>query len=254
MRSRRQNPPLAARFTIIDSAQGPVGKSFDLTPDGKLTTSVTATITHGQARRVEVPDLAAFLQIRAKLKPNEALIYGIADAPKANIAPQNSNEVQARTAIPRDARHFRYPDGPGVLMFDHDPQKGSPNRFSHHELDAIFAAALPGWSATPRRWLPSSSAFIGRKSTRQTLIGPGGWRCYALIDRAEAIPRVTQYLYQELWRRNHGYIEITNSGKMLDRTLIDTSVATPYGLDFAAPPTLGPDLERLDWQAEYEDA
>lgn len=55
---------------------------------------------------------------------------------------------------------------------------------------------------------------------------------------------VTAYIYQKLWEKGYGYIQISKSGQLLDRSLIDASVSQPERLDFAAEPVLRDGMER----------
>ena len=63
---------------------------------------------------------------------------------------------------------------------------------------------------------------------------------YCLIDDAAAIPRILDYLFQRLWGLGHGFIEISEGGSALVRTLIDGCTGTSERIDFIADPILGP--------------
>jgi hypothetical protein len=127
-------------------------------------------------------------------------------------------------------------------MLDHDPRPGH-RQLDWRELDAILCEHLPGWGDVERAWRPSASAFIYRNSGEE-LIGQGGWRAYVIVDRAVAIPEVGAQIYQTLWHAGHGYVQVSQSGLALDRTLVDAAVWQPERLDFAAPPVLGEGLVR----------
>ena len=64
-----------------------------------------------------------------------------------------------------------------------------------------------------------------------------------MVDVAAAIPMLGARLYQELWVRGHGYIQISKIGALLDRAVFDAAVWRPDRLDFAAPPFIGEGLE-----------
>jgi hypothetical protein len=65
-----------------------------------------------------------------------------------------------------------------------------------------------------------------------------------MVDDASAIPALGSSLYQALWKNGYGYILISQSGQVLDRSLIDASVWQPERIDFAAEPVLRDGLER----------
>jgi len=59
-----------------------------------------------------------------------ALVYGVCDLPEANIVTkkrlaQLQSSGKAAGFIARDKAHFRWPEGPGLMMFDYDPPADS---------------------------------------------------------------------------------------------------------------------------------
>ena len=46
----------------------------------------------------------------------------------------------------------------------------------------------------------------------EVLIGPGGWRGYAIIDDAERIPDLTRLLHFQLWEIGEGKIVVGKAG------------------------------------------
>ncbi len=241
--AEEQFPPVA--FTVITSATGSVAKGFELGENGKLIKRSHAEVYEGQAQRVAVADLAHLLQTIEKLNDNQALCFGVTDVPTARVVTQRTlKSGTVPGAIARDRAHFRYAARqPGILMLDFDQRKGYPPK-DWQELDDIMCGLLSGWAETERMWRASSSAYVYRISDGAELIGVGGWRCYVIVDDASAIPMVTARIHQEAWKQGYGYIQISELGGLLDRSLIDTSVSQPERLDFAAAPVLGSDLER----------
>lgn len=221
-------------LTVVSNAHGPLGKAFCL-EGGALRVDTFAQLYEGRARRVETKSLKAFAAGRAKLKPSQALCYGVTEHSAVDIVTQG----QARPdTIARDRAHFRWPEGPGIWFIDHDGVG-----YDWQQLDEIFAGCLPEFSAAGRYWTPSNSAFI-RERGGKTLIGRGGWRCYVAVDHAPRIPRLTDALFQALVAAGHGAPLVTASGQVHIKTLIDRTVAQPERLDFCTP-TLAPELERF---------
>ena len=91
-------------------------------------------------------------------------------------------------------------------------------------------------------WRPSSSSYLYRGRTE--LHGLRGQRIYIAVARASDIPLLGQLLYERLWALGYGYVVVSASGQLLDRTLLDASVWQPERLDFAAGPTCVPPLVR----------
>ena len=194
-----------------------------------------------------MPDSAGFHAFIKKLRSNEALTYGVTEAQRARLVTKKAKaNGAAGDVIARDEEHFRFAEGqPGIMMFDYDPRPGYPpeSRKSREELDVILREVVPGWATTERLWRASSTAFVYNNG--EELIGSGGWRAYCLVDDASAIPMLGAAIYQRLWEAGHGYVHISDSGALLDRSIVDASVWQASRLDFAAPPVMGPGLKRL---------
>jgi hypothetical protein len=225
-------------LTICENAEGYASKVIGLTKDGKIRKSSAAHISRGKAQRVAVKDLDDLATLFTGLSPKHAACYGVPQNETATIVTKKTllNGSCPPGAIARDRRHLSYrPQAPGIFFGDYDPRKGHPAK-DWREIDDILCAIVPGWSKAKRLWRPSSGAFLYYKDTE--LVGAGGWHFYTIVDDASAIPMVTAFIYQALWKAGHGYVEIGNAGQLLDRSLIDASVSQPERLDFAAEPVL----------------
>src|SRR5207244_13012439 len=131
-------------------------------------------------------------------------------------------------------------------MLDFDPA-GAPTSLltaiaSPDQTRALLIAAVPELAAAPMLWRPSSSSYLYRGRTE--LHGLRGQRIYIAVARASDIPLLGQLLYERLWALGYGYVVVSASGQLLDRTLLDASVWQPERLDFAAGPTCVPPLQR----------
>ena len=71
-----------------------------------------------------------------------------------------------------------------------------------------------------------------------------GQRVYVPVADAQDIPRAGAALYARLWLAGHGRFDVSASGALLDRSLIDASVWQPERLDFAGGAQCGPGLEQ----------
>ena len=126
-------------------------------------------------------------------------------------------------------------------MLDHDPGK------DHDALDrgALVAAireAAPGLADAAMLWLPSASSciWLGERELR----GVSGQRLWIIAADATDIPRAGTVLRDRLWLAGHGWFEVSKSGALLERTLIDASVWQPSRLDFAGGAACSDGLEQ----------
>ena len=126
-------------------------------------------------------------------------------------------------------------------MLDYDPKAGE-QPLDYTILEGALCAILPGFRDVERLWVPSSSAFIYRKSTGEELSGAKGWHCYFVVNDASRIPAIANFLQWELWERGYGYIALSSSGAMLVRSTFDACVSQPERLDYARAKLVG-DLE-----------
>ncbi|MGD9667835.1 MAG: primase-helicase family protein [Hyphomicrobiaceae bacterium] len=231
-------------LTLLTNDQGYTAKVFSLDGNGQLEKKSAAEIYEGSATQEDVDNLAELGRLISKLNPTQALCYGIAPIKEARLVTKEVlRSGQAQNVIARDRSHFSFRTGlPGILMLDCDQREGHPPK-DWKEIDEIISGIVPDWSQTQRLWRPSSSAFLYCPDGKE-LIGVGGWRCYVVVDDASAIPHVGAFIYQKLWDEGHGYIKISKSGQVLDRTLIDASVWQPERVDFAAEPVLKDGITR----------
>ncbi|PZX36235.1 hypothetical protein LY56_03521 [Roseinatronobacter thiooxidans] len=145
-------------------------------------------------------------------------------------------------AIARTNRHLQWPTGPGILMLDYDaPKDGKP--LSKQQLLKELHEAVPELEQTPKLWLPSSSSHIFDIAGKD-LTGLRGQRLYIALAEAADAPRVGEQIGLRLWAAGKGRIEISKSGALLKRVLIDLSVFQPSRFDFAAGASTGKGLKQ----------
>ena len=233
-----------AKLSIL-TASNPkkLSKGYSLGASGDLLKSPGGNIVEGKVEVREfagLPDLAATLE---ELTPAQALVYGVPinSASKIMTRKAFANAGNPKDATTRTNDAFRWPDGAGVMMLDYDPQAGGRALDRDGLVQAIRAAA-PGLADASLLWWPSASSciFAGHEVKR----GLEGQRLYMLVQDAADIPRAGAALVARLWLAGHGHIEISKSGAMLERTLVDASVWQPSRLDFAGGAELGPGLRQ----------
>jgi len=220
-----------------------LSKGFSLGASGDLLKSPGGNLAHGLVETRELAMLADLVAILQALTPAQALVYGVPINPAARVMTRRAFADAGRpkgvTTRTNDA--FRWPQGPGVMMLDYDPATGRDPLDRDGLVQAIRTAA-PGLAGAAMSWWPSASSCIwqGDKELR----GIKGQRLYLLVQDAADIPRAGAALVARLWLAGHGHIEISASGALLERTLVDASVWQPSRLDFAGGAACGPGLEQ----------
>lgn len=205
-------------------------------------------LIEGRADRIEI-DLAGMAVLLATLGPQHALGYGVAQADSARVLTRDAYsralahcETEDEAIVSRTREHFAWPAAPGILMGDYDsPPTGEP--LTREQLLAALADACPALAQAAAIWRPSASSCI-YTSDGQELRGICGQRVYLPVQDARDIPRAGQALADRLWLAGHGRIDLSASGALLERTIIDAGVWQPERLDFAGGAECGPGLEQ----------
>lgn len=231
------------KFCRIDSIQPKVlTKHYEKAPDGSLTKSTVAHLTEGLLTPVEVSDLRAFGNFLVGLKPHQALLYGVPLSWRATklVTQRMLDSTPNSDAIARTNRHLQWPEGPGILMLDYDAPKDGKGLDRQELLDELHDA-VPELEQTPKLWLPSSSSHICEIGGKD-LTGLRGQRLYIALAQATDAPRVGEQIGLRLWAAGKGRIEVSKSGALLKRILIDLSVFQASRFDFAAGASTGDGL------------
>jgi hypothetical protein len=236
---------MSIRFSLLTSTKPKiVTKRFDRLADGSLKKTTFAHVTRGHVDPVTVKNLKAFGHYLEGLQTNTALMYGVPLSWRASeIVVQSMLDSQPEmNAISRTNRHFQYAQAPGILMLDYDPPIDGDG-LSKPELVKRLLDAVPELAATSLLWFPSASSHIC-VPYGEDLTGLRGQRLYVALTDASDIPRLGEQIVLRLWAAGEGRYEISKSGALLKRTLVDASVWQPSRLDFAAGASLGDGLEQ----------
>ena len=234
----------ACNVTIVTSSNpSRLTKQFHLS-DGELHKNSGGVLIQGNIEVREIRSYAEFGDLIESLKPNQALVYG---TPKtANISKLTTEKRWLEAGRPDDTisrtkEQFAWPSGPGVMMLDYDPSP-SETPMVQDELVTALRTAVPGLKDAAMLWYPSASSHITNSESGEDLTGLRGQRIYLLVKNASDIPRAGQALAEALWANGFGHIEISTSGSLLERTIVDTSVWQTNRFDFAAGASCIPPL------------
>ena len=233
-----------ATLSIITATKpAQLSKGFSFGADGSLLNSPGGNLVQGEVATRTLDGLADLASILQNLTPAQALVYGV---PKETASRIMTGKAFAKAGRPAGATTrtkdaFCWPDGAGVLMVDYDPSSGA-EALDRDALVQTIRKAAPGLAEAAMLWWPSASSCIWAGD--QELRGIKGQRVYMLAQDAADITRAGQALFDRLWLAGHGHIEISKSGQLLERTLVDKSVWQTNRLDFAGGAACGAGLEQ----------
>ncbi len=242
MKPNKNGPALLSLFTSNNST---LGKSYVLDWEGKVQQKTVASMDAGSVCVVGASDLNDLVAILDKLQPNQALGYGIPCGLSLGETGQITTKKELNNyedKIARDKNHFKFINGPGILMFDCD--YSSDCELSPDETRQLILSAVPELDTAPMLWCQSSSSYILNSATGESHSNLRGQRFYVMVSDARDIPRVGDLVFKKLILNGHGYIVISTSGQMLTRTIIDQAVFKPERLDFGSKATCTSPIEQ----------
>jgi hypothetical protein len=150
-------------------------------------------------------------------------------------------------AITRSREFIDYRSGaPAWALIDFDT-KGMPTNVA-----ATIEAAGGMWNAlltvasglqrATRVSRASTSSGLCRSDTGTQFSGSGGVHHYVLVKDASDIERLLRDLHDRCWRHGLGWHLIGRAGQLLDRSLLDRTVAYGERLCFEGAPVIEPPL------------
>lgn len=230
------------KFTKLTS-QSRLSKQFILDEDGKLLKQSAAEMTDGFAQIVDI-HWEALGDYFDNLNYKNAVTFGLpiisdgddwAQVATARVAKDNP------VLIARSREYFQWGDRDGIMVLDIDYMQGFDTPESLHE---VLCQCYPPLRRAPMLWRPSSSSGVMGK-------GISGQHFFVWLDDAQQIAECGKALNAALWAHKHGAIAISESGAMLVRSLVDTTVWQPERLMFVAPPLLGDGVTRTKYHFKY---
>jgi hypothetical protein len=221
-------------FTIYKST-GSLSKRCWL--DGtQVKKQASAQMTKGSAERVTMA-FADFPQALANATDKQAFGYGTHDLcypDKVKIA-VSGQEKPEQNIIPRTLKFYTYHKLPGLIMFDHDPNKyGKP--MTPELLLAALCLICPSIKQAARIIRGSVSAGVHLEGELPRT--DKGFHIYFPVINAADIPRFGKVLGDRLWLTGHGFIALSACGSLLPRTCIDAAVFSAERLDFVGNPII----------------
>lgn len=231
------------KFYITEiKARHPVGKSFSLGRTGKLVKNAVPGISEGKFTKRGFRTLTEFSAYLDTLNPSYALTYGLFnDAETGTFVSEHTKTISPdiySTTPTRSRKNMSWGDKPGILLLDYDPPDNS-RPLKRKELIDCLIKACPFLNDVEMLWRPSASSNIINGRTGNKLRGVRGQHVYIVVDNACQIEEIGKRISQRLWLAGSGRFDISKSGQLLERTIVDAAVWQPERLDFVG----GSDVE-----------
>jgi hypothetical protein len=223
-------------FITIITSRKPLTKTFSINANGEVVKKPGGVMSEGHAETVTIKNAKNFCDLLVKLKPNQALCYGTAGHEEIKLITKRKFEEHGKPVgyIPRTREHFHFAKQPGIMMLDYDPAKESDVVLSPDELRGKLIEAAPALKDALLVMCESASSNIFNSETSEQINGIRGQRIYIFVQDASDIPRAGRALFNRLFQAGLGCYEVSKSGQLLERSIIDSSVWQPERLDFAA--------------------
>jgi hypothetical protein len=235
-------------ITRLEKAGGPLTKRISLGPDGSLVSDGSACVmASGAAWRVRLAHLGDLAKVIGTMQSNEAISLGTlrADLPdNVEIVTKGQlNGTPRRDVIARSGDYITYrPEQAGVVLFDLDT-KGMPESVKQKmtELGGFWSAlqaVLPHLGRVARVARASTSAGLFRTDTGEKLRGSDGQHVFiGILDGADA-ERFLKELHARCWLAGFGWMLVSSSGQLLERSIVDRMVGGPERIVFEGAPVL----------------
>src|SRR5262245_61911273 len=222
-------------------------------PDGTLVKDSSACVmTHGTAERVKVIGVDALGALIEDLTPSQAIALGtlstdLPDRVEVTTKQRLVNGVARPDVIARTGSNIIY-HGPAFALLDYD-SKGMPTAVAA-ELeraggfwDALLTV-LPALKDTAHVMRRSTSAGLSRADTGETLPGSDGVHVYVAVKDGADSERFLRALHDRCWLAGLGWMMVSSSGALLERSIVDRMVGGPERLVFEGGPVLAPPLQQ----------
>jgi hypothetical protein len=233
---------------------GPLTKKIFLAPDGTLVKDDSAcAMARGTAERIWVDGVDQFGALLKDLVVSQALALGMLQAglpDKVEITTKKTlmNGVARPDLIARTGANIVY-HGPAFALLDFDT-KGMPAGVAAEIKRAgggfwrALLTVLPVLDDIARVGRRSTSAGLSRADTGAALPGSDGLHVYVEVKDGGDIERFLRALHDRCYLAGFGWMIVSVSGALLERSIVDRMVGRPERLVFEGGPVLIPPLQQ----------
>jgi hypothetical protein len=229
---------LRIEFTKLAKDGGPLTKKISLAPDGKLVKDGSACLmVHGTAERVTLDGVDALGELIEGLTASQAIALGALrpDLPdKVEITTEKKlmNGVARPDLIARTGANIIYHGGePAFALLDYDSNRMPTAVAAKLERTGGFWGAvltvLPVLGEVARVIRRSTSAGLSRTDTGEVLPRSDGVHVYLVVKDGDDIERFLRALHDRCWLAGLGWMIVSTSGALLERSIVDRMVGGP---------------------------
>jgi hypothetical protein len=239
---------MTVEITCFTKVNGPLTKKIFLSETGTIVSDGSACLmVQGTAERVAIADINALAALIGALQSNQAITLGVlrddlpAKVDVTTAAKLNGNN--RKDLIARTAHHLVY-RGPAYVLIDFD-SKGMPDHVADRlkKLGGFWLAlisVLPVLRSVAHVFRSSTSAGLYRSDTGDELGGSDGVHVYVPALDGSDIERFLKALHERCWLHGLGWMMVSASGALLERSIVDRMVGGPERLVFEGQPILMP--------------
>ena len=232
---------IAGQYTVFTSTV-PLGKTYSLSQDGTLTKTTAGNMWAGSYQTVEFGSMADFARQLLSLNHSQAISSSLPTNGMPSGPVVTERNLTGRVgAVARTKKHFGLPDVSGIALIDLDsPPSGDP--LSQSALWQLLEDICPDITGAGVIYWPSGSSLIYEGEKQH--LGIRGQHLYVWVQSLADLQRFGAVLNKHLFLRGLGRIEISSSGAMLPRTVVDPAVHQPARLIFSAGAVVSAPLEQ----------
>jgi hypothetical protein len=244
---KKTPPPLSVELTKLTKVGGPLTKRISLAPDGTLKKDGSACVmARGTAERVQIAGVDALGALIEGLQASQAIALGalragLPDKVEVTAEKKLINGVARPDIIARTGANIVY-RGPAFALLDFD-SKGMPADVAA-ELKrrsgfwGALLTVLPTLDDVARVMRRSTSAGLLRSDTGEALPGSDGVHVYVVAKDGSDSERFLTTLHERCWLRGFGWMIVSASGTLLERSIVDRTVGGAERLVFEGGPIL----------------
>src|SRR5262249_29777490 len=157
------------------------------------------------------------------------------------------NGVAQPNIIARTGANITY-RGPAFALLDFD-SKGMPTSVEARlkqqgGFNGALETVLPALKDIARLTRLSTSAGLSRADTGEALPGSDGMHVFVAVRDGDDIERSLRTLHDRCWLYGFGWMVVSSSGALLERSIVDRMVGAPERLVFEGNPILVPPLRQ----------
>jgi hypothetical protein len=253
--------PIAIALTGVLKSGGVTTKSLSLDGTGKVVKDSTQCwISTGAMHRTVYPDWRTFSSVLENMPPNGAIVLGTLreDCPDAvQLFTADDPRHKGPNCAARTKEFLKYQAVPTLMLFDHDC--GHFSTAVKDKVDKLGGFIRAVWSICPELdkvgaiLRASTSSGLSNAETGQQYPSSGGAHLYTLVCDGTDIPRTLKVFQDRCWLGGMAGFWINKAGRLLEYSIIDTSVAGAERLVFEANPTVAVPLIQAHRPAERRD-